>query len=134
MTTTDQLTNKLLEIITQIQQGVVAHGADAVNLTLQAVSYDGICKLLLCVPLLIVIILSILAFKKISKEIKKIKDNSKHMYDDTDGCEMLRFFAAAVAVFGTALLLVMTFNFWNYVQIFNPKLYLAHEIIEKVMK
>lgn len=114
MTNTDALTGKLLEIINQVQDTVSSHSDQAINLVLTSTQIDGICWLLCCFFVTIIGILLVYL---------DIKYFSEH--DHTDFTLLL-----LLIPFVAFLLFIYP---WNWIQVFNPKLYLAHEIIGKVL-
>jgi hypothetical protein len=137
MTSVDQLTSKLLEIINQIQSGIVSHAPDAIKLVLAAVQQDGIANILPGIVALIVLIICVYAgvkFYKKWEEANKL-EGQKDAYHREDTFPLLLPIVPAFFV-GFICFLFMCpsiFSYWNYVEIFNPKVYLAHEIIQKVV-
>lgn len=111
MTNTDALTGKLLEVINQVQGGVSAHSAEAASLVMTSTRIDGICWL---VAIFIAFVLS----SYLTYYFIKSKDEDGTVYG--------------------GVLLSLCFLFliypWNWIQVFDPKLYLAHEIIGKVLQ
>lgn len=86
MTATDQLAGKLLDIINQIQTGIVAHGADAMNLALAAVQLDGWSSLMYGLALFIIFIINfVIVYGCIKKYPKYYKD-----YEDLEGGMILQ--------------------------------------------
>jgi hypothetical protein len=136
MTATDQLTNKMLEIINQLQQGVISHAHDALNLMLSVTRINGIESIAIGI---ITLMLNIIIIKFMLNTYKKVKEynnsitNPSEKKDHDDyiplyaGCALILFFSIPACV---CLLL----DIWNYIAIFEPKLYLAHQIIEKVIQ
>jgi phosphotransferase system glucose/maltose/N-acetylglucosamine-specific IIC component len=114
MSDTEALTGKLLDIINQVQGAVSTHSGEAVNLVLTSTRIDGISWLL---GSFIFLCLSVLIGYSI---IKYDKDNE--LIPIALGCLVLFLFTFANLVYP-----------WNWIQVFNPKLYLAHEIIGKVL-
>jgi hypothetical protein len=125
------LTNKLVEIVTQIQQGVIAHGADAMNLVLQSIKIGALGNFLAAIGSIV----GVYIIYKIYPYIRKLK--SEDPYDMTLNDFLYWLYCACSAVFTVIVTIgvfCQFFDVWQYIAIFNPKLYLAHEIIEKVMK
>jgi CHASE2 domain-containing sensor protein len=103
---------KIVDLITQLQGVVKDNAADAVNLGLESIKIDGIGLMVLFVVLFVI---GIIAF------ITSIKTNNVDL-------KIVSF------VVGISSLCISVAGFlypWNWVQIFNPKLYLAHEVMSK---
>ena len=136
MTTTDQLANKLLEIINQIQQGVVAHAPDAMNILLKTVQID--CAQNFLITFISGLFLASMAkiFFKIKKSIendrKLNKSYSERLEWDHGGIIISLLIMAVVSTFALIFFIASIVDVWSWVGLFNPKLYLAHEIIQKV--
>jgi hypothetical protein len=126
VTPTDQVASKLLEIINQIQAGVVAHAPEAANLALQAVSYDGWYSLIIGFSWLA---LSLILYYIAKRYVYYIKNCEKKNESDEIALGLLVCAIVIILIFAA----IELFDFWNWVQAFNPKLYLAHEIIQKVL-
>lgn len=121
MTNTDALTGKLLQVVDQVQDTVSAHGAEAVNLMLTTVSIDGAIKLgMVFILLIIAAFVGSLSFKCLNTNIGKKST-------DTD-CFV--FLLALVVITISFIYLIYP---WSWIHAFNPKLYLAHQIIGKVL-
>lgn len=129
MTNTDALTGKLLDVISQVQGAVSAHSAEAVNLVLTSTRIDGIHWL---VSVLVgFVIASIIACVCAIY----VAENEKNKKKDDDA---LMLGAAVGLCVGMLLIAVVSFigliDPWNWIQVFDPKLYLAHEIMGKVLQ
>lgn len=137
MTATDQLTGKLLEIINQVQASVIAHAPDAINLILAAVQQDGISNILPGIIALVLLMICVYTGIKFYKKWDKANelDKQKHRYDREDNFPLLIPMVPACLIGFICFLFMFPsiFSYWNYVEIFNPKVYLAHEIIQKVV-
>lgn len=123
-----ELQNKLVEIITQLQSIVKDNAADAVNLGLSAIKVEGFSYILLGALCL----LGSLILLSISYKIWKKWDAEGVTW--TQGENYSTYFiiafvpACALFIFGT---LIITYV-WNWVAIFEPKLWLAHQVIAKL--
>jgi hypothetical protein len=118
MSNTDALTGKLLEIINQVQGAVSAHSGEAVSFVLISTRIDGIFFLVVCfIGWAFFAGLTLIPFsgKASKKEIE----------------ELFGFLLITGAL--SLLFLAILIYPWNWIQVFNPKLYLAHEIIGKVL-
>jgi hypothetical protein len=127
MQVTDQLASKLLDIINQVQAGIVAHAPDALNIVLQTVRIDAISRFIYASCLLLGVVILSGIFVRINK--KKDKDG--------DMREGVAVYCVLAGFFGTVFIILafsQLFNVWQYVAIANPKLYLAHQIVQKVMQ
>jgi hypothetical protein len=124
MTSTDQLAGKLLDIINQVQSTVTNHAADAVNLVLLSTQIDGLTWLMFS----ILPFCASLIFTYFLVTNPKCKANRKNDEFGVDG-----FFVLLTILLGI-FMLCNIFYIWNWIQVFSPKLYLAHEIIQKVMQ
>jgi hypothetical protein len=119
MSNIDLVTNKLLEIINQIQSQIVNHSPDAINLILLNVKMEGITHL--CVGV-IYLLACVCLYPFLPNNAKSIKDEDINIGN-----------AIGVTVFyicfGFSLYYFL--NIWNYVAIFNPKLYLVNQLMNK---
>jgi hypothetical protein len=138
MATTDQLAGKVLEIINQVQSGIITHAPDAVSLVLASTQVSCFQRLFWCFcGLLIVTAFIIILFKmkaRIDKDKKSVEPHYERLRWSDDGVQIS---LCAMFVLGTIIgigSLIGFFSIWNWVGIINPKLYLAHEIIQKVMQ
>lgn len=111
MTDTSALTGKLVDIINQTQSVVSSHAAEATGLALKATSVDGVIWLLF-----------LFAWFSISVFLCYIfgKDTEKSVDADTISA------ICGISAFLSFIFLVYP---WNWIQVFDPKLYLAHQII-----
>jgi deferrochelatase/peroxidase EfeB len=132
MQVTDQLASKLLDIINQVQAGIVAHAPDAMQLVLASIQQDGIANLFpgfLCLlGFMGCLILLLFLYKrwKTFQATYPSRDSSNYLFGALP--------PVALGLFLLMGIFCTLGNYWNYVQIFNPKIYLAHEIIQKVMQ
>lgn len=136
-TSTELLTNKFLEIINQLQTTVTAHGQEAVNLALAAIQQDGFSSLfdgsLFAIIAIICAIISRYFYKN---WVTRSVEEKKKQYCDREDVSHLFAFMSIPAFIGALAFIVVLLTFgcyWNYVEIFNPKVYLAHEIIQHVL-
>jgi riboflavin transporter FmnP len=123
MTNTDALTGKLLQVINQVQAGIISKTPEAVTLVLQQTQVNAIGNILSCIAGIILIYI----FWKVYLKIKGIKDE----YDDIN--IGVTIYIAATGVLSTIFIIGIfstLFDIWTYI---NPKLYLAHQIIGKVL-
>lgn len=137
---TDLITNKALEIITQLQNGVMAHGGDAFNLALGVTQMNGIAELIMGIKELALASLGFFAIYLIVTKywepaVKKAIKEETYRTDYTDYpdymsvCLLIGFFSSVMTLAGFFDLT----SVWNWIATFNPKLYLAHEIMQKVL-
>ena len=112
MNNTDALTGKLLEIINQVQGAVSAHSADAVSLVLTSTRIDGVFW-----------IISLLVSFLISSYVIYLFASDSN---DNEGAFLIALIAAIISF----LCLIYP---WNWIQVFDPKLYLAHQIINSFL-
>jgi ABC-type multidrug transport system permease subunit len=137
MSNTDALTSKLLEVINQIQAGVVAHAPDAAGLALAAVQQDGIANIFPGIVSLIILMACLYIGIKFYKkwETKTAEEAVKDYRSQKDYSFFLAFPAVSALVGFVAFVVICStiFCYWNYVEIFSPKVYLAHQVIEKFL-
>lgn len=137
MTAADQLTGKLLDIINQVQSGIVAHAPDAVNLVLASTQIDCLQSIILSFIGVIVSIICGFIIFKIQKKIDADKKDNKPYHERLTWIEPEAVLPALFAGLSGSIILVISvitlLDIWNWVGLFNPKLYLAHQIIAKVM-
>ncbi len=112
MNNTDALTVKLLELINQVQNAVSFNGTESINLILTSIRINGICSLLCWFSILLLITIWLIT-------------NIRSDIPDTRGYKTIIFISFVIFLF-----LVYP---WNWIKIVNPKLYLAHEIINNVL-
>jgi hypothetical protein len=127
MTNTDALTGKLLQVINQVQDTVSAHSGEAVNLVLQQVKINAIGDFIICFAAILVLYI----LWKVYSKVKDIKEENRR--DMHGGVMIYICMAGLLSIFLLVLIFITLFNIWEYVAIINPKLYLAHEIIGKVL-
>lgn len=132
MTAADQLTDKFLEVINQIQAQVVSHAGEGINFMLVNTQINAAQEL--CYGF-VAIGIGILAFKLFKKSWNKFKvATSESGYGNE-----LPYIIGCV---GCAVLLVICsvgslqtiFNVWEWISIFDPKVALAHQIMEHFLK
>jgi hypothetical protein len=126
MSDTNALSNKLLEIINQVQAGIVAKAPDAINLVLQEARIDAIGHFLGAAGCL----LTLYVFWRIFCKVKNIKD--EYGYIEV-GAIVYMVISGAISVLLAGFVICVLFDIWNYVAIINPKLYLAHQLIENIL-
>ncbi len=120
MTDTSIITNKLLDIITQIQTAIVTHAPDALNLTLQATSIH-------CISLIVLGFKLILGGALLLYVGYKMLESENETLNEWWGCVLLP---------GIILIIpgiMLATSIWSWTGIFNPKLYLANQIIQTVI-
>jgi hypothetical protein len=125
------LQTKLVEVITQLQSVVKDNAADAVNLGLATIKINGIEHVIIGIIFLLFSISGAFLAKKVYKWWCEAAEKSKDHY--FDGFEYGAGMIGTVAI--TAILFIIfccnIFNIWTYVAIFQPKLWLAHQILAK---
>ncbi len=121
---TDLITNKALEIINQIQSGVMAHGGDAVNLALATVRISAIGALIEGFIMLVIGVICVIMMAKIISSDRFDKESPGWIFWTVLVTTAFCFMGA----------LVDLFNIWTYVALYDQKLYLTHEIIQKVVR
>ncbi len=128
---TNAIQNKVLGMLDSIQNGAVVIGQetvkyapDIVNATLNVIRINqaqelvfGICGLIAVISL----------HKKIADCFRRIKEEGR------PELFIIGYGLSCVYVVGLVNM-ARLINVWNWMGIFQPKLYLAHELIEKVMK
>lgn len=112
MTNADKLTDKALELINQMQHAV-PHVAD---LSLTSIRVNAIIILLVGI---IGTAIMFVGFRIISKSPKTVEWD-----DDVGVCLFLVGLLISVFVY---------LNIWNWIAIFNPALYVAHEVTNKII-
>jgi hypothetical protein len=133
MTNTDKVTNKVLEIIDQLQgvAGDAAHQAvnhlpDAVNLGLATIRVDGVSDFIYG---LVAATIFYISYRFAKWGFIKSRET-----DFEDGCAGLAMiFGFIFAFFAGVLTASLLFDVWTYTKIFEPKIYLAHKVVEKVL-
>lgn len=129
---TSSVETKIVSMLDALQHGIVTVGEKAVKYSpdiadaaLSVTQITGAAELLYGIGQGIALFLCVkfcLFFYKTAVE------------DDSFGAGLAVAGFASASV-GLAISVIYAFfNVWNYVAIFNPKIYIAHQIIEKVMK
>jgi hypothetical protein len=137
MTATDQLTQKLLDIINQLQAATMAHASDAMNIALASIQVDCAKNFLISLVSGLFLIIMLKIFFKIKARIDSDEESEKPSYEclTWDSEEVI----SSLVVIGILSFIAIIFfiatiiDIWSWVGLFNPKLYLAHEIIQKVI-
>lgn len=130
MTATDQLANKLLEIINQVQSTVTNHGADAVNLILMSIRIEGIIYFI--VSLLPLCFMGCFFIHNMKLYFKVKRNDFEKFKKDKFSMQIDIFAPLIVGII--PIILIAVFSPFTLIQPFSPKLYLAHEIIQKVIQ
>lgn len=138
-TSTELLTNKFLEIINQLQTTVSAHGQEAINLALSSIQVDALGYILQTIVCFIYafVIYKIGRFIFRKKDVIDKKDED-YIYSEEAEWQEGGKIAYAVIFGGSALVALLNgfinlCDIWNYFALVNPKLYLAHVIVVKVL-
>jgi hypothetical protein len=129
-TSTEVLTDKFLEIINQLQTTVSAHGQEAVNLALASIQIDALGNIISG----IVASFGVYFLYRFGKWIfRQTKEEESSLCDQDEIFYIYSIIAGlgSIALFICSLILL--FDIWNYVAIINPKLYLAHTIVDHVL-
>ena len=77
MTDTTLLTNKLLEVINQVQAQIVTHATEALNLLLTTTRVDGISYMIFWFFMFFLAILGLMQFNKFRKQLPDKKNQLK---------------------------------------------------------
>lgn len=128
MTTQDALSGKVLEIINQVQSVVTDHSKYAMDMALNCTFIDGVWGFIIgafCIAFLFFSYKWIIKLNRIS--------NIRKYEDYQDGCIFGMIILAIFSVFSLWIVLCQFLDIWNYIQVFNPKFYLAHEVINGVV-
>lgn len=120
VTPTDLMYNKLLEIINQIQSQIVNHSQDTFILMTQSICLDGIGNIIAGMICMFFGFLSI----------KFLLSSYKEPYK---GENKLITIMSIIAIPATIFTGLLNLSYWNWIKIFNPKIYLVHEIMNKVL-
>jgi hypothetical protein len=121
----DQVANKIVEMLSQLNI-VSGHARD---LAIQAVQIGGFLNLAESFLFLFVFLLCGMSFMKYKKtQIKEIFIGD----DDITTSFIIGCIIASVSLVLLIGSVINIFDFWNWVAIFNPKLYIAHQLIVKV--
>ena len=131
MESTNQLTNKLLEIINQVQNQVSAHAGDAINILLLNTQIDAINNLVIGFLSLGIACITFFFLKKFWIGFQKESSN----YTGDEFPYIMGMFLCGL-LFLISLLLSINYllDIWNWMALFNPKLALAHSIIQHFTK
>lgn len=142
----DQITNKIVSMLDQIQAGVTNVAPQAIDLMLKVVSVKGIIHIatgifFLCIAIFCAVIVYkiILGYKEYEKQRKEIENKIQLGLLSYEDRKFEQDISHSMAIFGICgvvsffISAVFLLNLWNYIAIFNPKLYLANEVIEKVI-
>jgi heme/copper-type cytochrome/quinol oxidase subunit 2 len=141
MSNVDKVINKTLEIITQLQSVATdaTHSAinylpDAVNLGLTAVRVDGVNDILMG----LFCALCVFVLAKLFKLASVRADAGTEQYNDSMiDCVYAPISLIVIPMIGIIFLFISASNLlsaWTYVKIFEPKVYLAHKVVEKVLE
>lgn len=115
----DQIADKLTQLIDQISHSIISSAPQAVDLTLSVIRVDAIMQIIWGLLLLIG---SIFLFF-----IPLLHSKKDEQLENWEGIMVM--FAIAIFIFSLFFIL----DFWNWIAIFNTKLALAHQIIQKVI-
>jgi hypothetical protein len=100
----------------------------ALELGIQMTFWNGVSQLLLGG---FFAVLTAALFYNTMKALKKSKNAS---YSDKEGYLIVAALLAIAGLIAAIPTIVMLFNIWNWIAVFNPKLALAHTIFERIMK
>jgi hypothetical protein len=100
----------------------------ALELGIQMTFWNGVSQLLLGG---FFAVLTAALFYNTMKALKKSKNAS---YSDKEGYLIVAALLAIAGLIAAIPTIVMLFNIWNWIAVFNPKLALAHAIFERIMK
>jgi hypothetical protein len=100
----------------------------ALELGIQMTFWNGVSQLLLGG---LFAVLTAALFYNTMKALKKSKNAS---YSDKEGYLIVAALLAIAGLIAAIPTIVMLFNIWNWIAVFNPKLALAHAIFERIMK
>jgi hypothetical protein len=100
----------------------------ALELGIQMTFWNGVSQLLLGG---LFAVLTAALFYNTMKALKKSKNAS---YSDKEGYLIVAALLAIAGLIAAIPTIVMLFNIWNWIAVFNPKLALAHTIFERIMK
>lgn len=133
-------------MLDQIQAGVTNVAPQAIDLVLKVVSVKGIIHIatgifFLCVAIFCTVILFKIncKYKKYEKERIELENKiqlglvsyENRIKEKDDSIELIIFGLSGIVSFIVGMVFLL--NIWNYIAIYNPKLYLANEVIEKVI-
>lgn len=124
--------HKVVSMLDALQNGavivgnqVVKYTPDVINAALDIVRINGLQQALHCLLSLVVLITACNISKKQYPIANFNTGNDSAMF-----CIVSWFFILISSI----IISIIAFDVWNWVMIFEPKLYIAKEIIDKVMK
>lgn len=132
-----KLEDKAVDMLDQTMQfaGEVSHklselastyGEDVIDATLKVVQINGVQTLLLA---FVYLVASLISFWFIIRKMYPwcIDNNTRRYFDGTQWIAFIICSGSTVAFFGNSLSII--FNVWNWIAIFEPKLWIAYKIL-----
>lgn len=137
-----EITNKIIDLLNNIQNGVniaskgaVVAGKEAVTLALQATSLDAFQNIVFGVIGIFILIIPTICLKHLICQYKnyKPKGYTDGFFMDNPWALLYAALIVIIALIGFFTVLCNLFDVYNWVGIFNPKIYLAHEIMQRYL-
>jgi hypothetical protein len=129
----DQITNKVLEIINELEVGIKTGIPPAIEMAARIVQIDVVQKIGYCILTLLINAIILFFIRKIYKE---RREEWKKSFGEFN-FDMVAFPAIVggiVSFFVSLITFFILMDPWNYVGLTEPKLYLVHKIVEKVLQ
>lgn len=119
------LDGKLVEIIDKIQQGVVSHAPQAMELALNVVRVNAVSELLSALLVAVVAGCGVRSLWRIAVKMKGEND---------DGPWPLMYLASIIPLIALVQAAFTLLGAWNWVGVFYPELRLAKDVFDSVMR
>lgn len=138
----EELQKKLLEILDALQHGTVLIGdkvynyaPDTLDMLLWIVRVNGIQAFITSLVSIILFVFGIRLTQKCYARRTELCKERRNYFDEED-IFLIAVRAAPTAIVGffAAIGMYQLVSVWTYVAIFQPKLWLAKELVEKVLK
>lgn len=132
------LQTKLVEVITQLQSIVKDNAADAVNFGLGAIRIDAIGNIVIGLVCVVSSIIGAIVIKKLIARVHKMMEGkSKHSFggefSDYPEYVISIIIISVILAIASICAICAVLGTWNWVAIFQPKLWLAHQILAKAV-
>lgn len=109
-------------VINKLSEAAANNTQNAIDLGLASIKFDAICDFIIAFVCILVSLACVYFIRKIYKS----------EYREDDWATPTLIILGVIAIFSILGTLSVLLNGWEYVALFNPKLFLAHQIIGSI--